>query len=141
MRPKRLGLAPTLVATAAVLLAGCPAKPPKTAAVHGRVVFLNGAPVPNASVQFIPKSSDQTGWIANATTGPDGTFDLTTFDNYTHTTLKGAVPGKYKVTVQGYPRAVRVPAMYAKPTDTPFEVEVPEAGKQDVDLRVDPNFG
>ena len=128
-----------LMAAAAALLAGCPSKPPKTAPVRGRVVFKDGSPIPNATVQFVPRTSQEPEFIANATTDPNGTFQLTTFDNQTKTTLQGAVPGKYKVTVQGYPRGVRVPPKYAKPTDTPFEVDVPEAGKQDVELQVDPN--
>ena len=77
-----------------VAAAGCStsvdADKPKTAAVHG-VVLYNDAPMADATVTFHPKGGTR---AAFAKTGPDGTFQLTTFD-----ANDGAMPGDYIVTV------------------------------------------
>ena len=86
-------LASTLVA-ASLLAAGCGKS--KLHKVEG-VVTLNGAPLPGATVQFVPVEG---GRGANALTGDDGSFQLTTFN-----TGDGAKAGEYKVTVTVSPSA------------------------------------
>jgi hypothetical protein len=113
--------------------------------VSGKVTY-RGAPVAGAIVTFVPEGQGRT---ATATTGAAGVFSLTTVDS------SGAMPGKYKVTVDkvAYPaggsssmeeaargnpaesQAKRVlPAKYAQPASTPLAIEVPSGGKQDLDL-------
>src|SRR5262245_26780612 len=57
--------------------------------VSGKVTY-KGAPVEGAIVTFVPEGSGRT---ATATTRASGVFSLTTVDS------PGAMPGKYKVTV------------------------------------------
>jgi hypothetical protein len=60
-------------------------------------IFLNGTPVPKAEVCFIREGGTAKGEPAPpaiAVTGPEGQFTLKTGDR------DGAVPGKYRVTVQ-----------------------------------------
>jgi hypothetical protein len=116
-----------------------------TVPVSGKVTY-KGAPVEGAIITFVPEGE---GRAATATTGAGGVFSLTTVD------ASGALPGKYKVTVdkveygaagspsmeeaaRGNPaegKANRVlPAKYADAASTPLAVEVPSGGKKDIDL-------
>ncbi len=105
-----------------------------------------GAPVEGAIVTFVPEGEGRT---ATATTRAGGVFSLTTVD------ASGAMPGKYKVTVdkveygaggsssmeaaakgnaaEGQAKRV-LPAKYAKAASTPLAMEVPSGGKKDIDL-------
>ncbi len=120
-----------------VALPGCGFTPPRTAPVAGKIVFRGGGPVANANLQFLPDPSGSNPYIANATTGPDGAFTLHTYLNETRSTLDGAVPGKYKVEVTGYPGATRVPRKYGSPTETPLKADVPEGGAPNLNLELD----
>jgi hypothetical protein len=135
-----LGFASTC---AALFSAGCQPGGPKerTYPVTG-VVTLNNEPVADAAVTFHPAGS---GKLAVGKTDASGRFTLTT----TETGQSGAVPGRYRVTVAKYvspeqPAAVApsgeyqeqapettpapaqnvLPAKYADPSTSGFEVEV-----------------
>jgi hypothetical protein len=116
-----------------------------TVPASGKVTY-KGAPVEGAIITFVPEGNGRT---ATATTTAGGVFSLTTVDS------PGAMPGKYKVTVdkvqyaaagspsmeeaaRGNPaesQAKRVlPAKYANPASTPLAMDVPPDGKQDIDL-------
>lgn len=77
------------LALAAVVFPGCGEGRPDTAPVSGRVL-LNGEPVPDASVTFIPEG----GRSANGVTDAQGQFQLTTFQEG-----DGAILGEHTVTV------------------------------------------
>jgi len=128
------------------LLLGCnSASISGTVPVSGKVTY-KGTPMEGAIVTFVPEG---TGRTATATTGAGGVFSLTTVD------AAGALPGKYKVTVDkveygagGTPtmeEAARpnpaegkskrlLPAKYAAAASTPLTIEVPSGGKKDLDL-------
>ena len=73
-----------------VLLVGCnSASVSGTVPVGGKVTY-KGAPVEGAIITFVPEGKGRT---ATATTDAGGVFSLTTVD------ASGAMPGKYKVTV------------------------------------------
>lgn len=128
------------------LLVGCnSASVSGTVPVSGKVTY-KGAPVEGAIVTFVPEGKGRT---ATATTGAGGVFSLTTVD------APGAMPGKYKVTVdkveygaagspsmeeaakgnaaEGQSKRV-LPAKYAEVASTPLAIEVPSGGKKDLDL-------
>jgi hypothetical protein len=129
-----------------IFLVGCnSASLSGTVPVSGKVTY-KGTPVEGAIVTFVPEGQGRT---ATATTSAGGVFSLTTVDS------PGAMPGKYKVTVdkveygkgsnlsmeeaaKGNPaegKAKRaLPAKYASAASTPLAMEVPSGGKKDVDL-------
>ena len=117
-----------------------------TVPASGKVTY-QGTGVEGAIVTFIP--DEATGRTATATTGAGGVFSLTTVDS------PGALPGKYKVTVEKVQYAAGgsssmedaargdaaesqakrlLPAKYAAAASTPLATEVPAGGKQDIDL-------
>jgi hypothetical protein len=128
------------------VLCGCnSASVSGTVPVGGKVTY-KGAGVEGAIITFIPEGNGRT---ATATTTAGGQFSLTTVDS------PGALPGKYKVTVdkvdygpasnlsmeeaaKGNPaegQAKRLlPAKYANAASTPLAIEVPSGGKKDLDL-------
>jgi len=128
------------------LLFGCnSASVPGTVPVGGKVTY-KGTPIEGAIVTFVPEGS---GRPATATTGAGGVFSLTTVD------ASGAMPGKYKVTVDKVEygtagsssmeaastgnaaegRAKRaLPKKYAEAASTPLAMEVPAGGKKDIDF-------
>jgi carboxypeptidase family protein len=116
-----------------------------TVPVSGKVTY-KGAPVEGAIVTFVPEGKGRT---ATATTRAGGVFSLTTVD------ASGAMPGKYKVTVDKVEygpggsssmeaaasgnaaerQAKRVlPAKYAEAASTPLAMEIPTGGKKDIGL-------
>lgn len=72
------------------LLLSCGCGGSRTSPVKG-VVLLDGQPLANASVQFVP---DGTGRDATATTNDQGEFVMSTFDP-----RDGVAPGIYKVVI------------------------------------------
>jgi hypothetical protein len=96
----------------------------------GKLLSAGGAPVANAWVVFNPK--DVGGHEANAPTGPDGTFRLSTFGKE-----DGAIPGRYVVTVEPNPvaKGVRpnIPRQYSSAKDSPLTVEIPKAATADLE--------
>lgn len=129
-----------------VLLVGCnSASVPGTVPVGGKVTY-KGAPVEGAIIMFVPEGNGRT---ATATTTAGGAFSLTTVD------ASGAIPGKYKVTVdkveygaggsssmeaaasgsaaEGQAKRA-LPKKYAEASSTPLELEVPSGGKKDIEL-------
>lgn len=62
-----------------------------TAPVSGKVTY-KGQPVAGASIGFYSDAAE--GRVAVATSGADGSYELMTLDS------KGALPGKYSVTVK-----------------------------------------
>ena len=128
------------------LLVGCnSASVSGTVPVGGKVTY-KGAPVEGAIITFVPEGKGRT---ATATTDAGGVFSLTTVD------ASGAMPGKYKVTVdkvvygaggsssmeaasrgnaaEGQAKRA-LPAKYAEAASTPLALEVPSGGKKDIDL-------
>ncbi len=128
------------------LLFGCnSASITGTVPVGGKVTY-KGAPVEGAIVTFVPEGNGRT---ATATTAAGGVFSLTTVD------AAGAMPGKYKVTVDKVEYGAggsssmeeastgnaaegkvkrALPAKYAAAGSTPLSMEVPSGGKKDIDL-------
>jgi hypothetical protein len=98
--------------------------------VSGKLLSSGGAPVANAWVVFNPK--DVGGHEANAPTGPDGTFRLSTFGKE-----DGAVPGRYAVTVEPHPYAKgpkpNIPRQYSTAKDSPLIVEIKKDGGSDLE--------
>jgi hypothetical protein len=109
------------------------------------IVTYKGQPVQGAAISFI---GDQEGMrVATAATGADGKYQLMTADT------KGAMPGKYSVTVTktetsgGAPQTMEeaakspaaatstelLPAKYAVPATSPLKVEV-KSGSNTIDL-------
>jgi hypothetical protein len=74
----------------ALVCLGCGDSGPEIASVEGKVT-LDGAPLPNAAVVFIPEN----GRPAGATTDADGNYVL----NFTQG-RQGAIPGKNKVQIR-----------------------------------------
>lgn len=128
------------------LLVGCnSASVSGTVPVGGKVTY-KGAPVEGAIITFIPEGN---GRIATATTVAGGVFSLTTVD------ASGAMPGKYKVTVdkvvyqaggsssmeaastgsaaEGKSKR-ELPSKYAQAASTPLVMEVPSGGKKDFEF-------
>jgi hypothetical protein len=106
-----------------VLLAGCGQSEPKLHPLRGKVAF-KGEPVPKAELVFHPQF-DGPGWMPVAITSDDGTFEAST-----KMPGDGVLPGRYKVTVVWHPLATEddpgpnhLPAKFAEPTTTPFEIE------------------
>jgi hypothetical protein len=108
---------------------------PPLAAVTGRLL-VDGRPVPNVSVTFIPDNdTGTTGPASVGVTTTDGTFTLTAPGN-----RAGAVLGFHKVTAMcpfnpaggssptgeapAAGAACSIPASYADPSTTPLSVEV-----------------
>ena len=128
------------------LLVGC-----NTGSLSGTVpasgkVTYKGNPVEGAIVTFLPEGE---GRPATATTVTGGTFSLTTVDS------AGAMPGKYKVTIDKVDFATGgassmeeasvgnakegqmkklLPKKYADAGSTPLSAEVPSAGKKEFDF-------
>ncbi|QDU77967.1 hypothetical protein Pan97_50460 [Bremerella volcania] len=118
---------------------------PPTSPVTGKVTY-KGEAVEGATIQFLPSSSEVK--VANATSGTDGTYALSTFE-----TGDGAMAGKYKVTVRklvpvqqgvqkdgenaGEPAYVNkdmLPKKYMSMDSTPLEFEVTASGNQTFDI-------
>lgn len=128
------------------VLVGCnSASTPGIVPVGGKVSY-KGTPIEGAIITFLP---DGTGRPATATSSAGGVFSLTTVD------ASGAMPGKYKVTVDKVEyaaagassmeaastgnaaegRAKRaLPKKYAEAASTPLTIEVPANGKKDIDF-------
>lgn len=137
---------------------------PKTAAVTGTVT-QGGKPVDGATVTFIPKGgaaapSGEGGggpYPASGTTGPDGTYTLSTFFSPA-ATEEGAVPGQYAVTVTKAPPAIAnapadhaaghaesaapkgptnlLPKQYASADSTPLSATVAESKENVIPLEI-----
>jgi hypothetical protein len=142
----------TLVAVLAVTGSGCGGA--GLTKVQG-IVTLDGKPVENAQVSFIPAQGGA-GKHAFGRTGPDGSFQLTTT-----APNDGAMPGDYTVTVQyeegtvvpagsmkeaqgGMAKASKkpkpppkyvIPAVYSDPKKTPLSQKVPSNGTVKLELQ------
>ena len=114
------------------------------------VVKLDGQPVVNAAVIFVPQAPG--GREAYGSTDANGTFRLTTTKPD-----DGALPGKYKVVIQppggaggstpfdepgkapaAVPKAApgpRIPVKYTVPGQTPLTQDVPPSGDVLIDLQ------
>src|SRR5262245_42253094 len=131
----------------AAALVGCGAR---TSAVQG-VVLLDGKPVPNASVQFVPQGA---GRDATGQTDASGAFSMSTFQPG-----DGVVAGDYKVVIAPPigtpdptvyasneeamaaaakappPKASSFPQQYTRPDQTPLKQTVQVSGKVTFDLK------
>ena len=113
-------------------------KRPAEVPVKGRIKGANGQPVVGAVVRFHAVGDKGAGRPLSCVTGPGGAFE------------GQAQPGTYKVTLLAVPKGNAadpgpkaggappgVPARYASPADTPWKVEVPAEGKDDIALNVE----
>ncbi len=112
------------------LVAGGCGRGPKLVTVRGRVLYADGSPVTAASVCFTPDAAKgNTGQLATGLLELDGSFVLRTYPHG-----DGAMLGPYKVTVslgRGTPRHL---AKYTRADATPFLIEVPPEGLNDLML-------
>lgn len=127
-------------------VAGCGEKVER-AEVTG-VVMLDGKPMPDALVEFLPDPEQKThGPVSAATTDEQGRFRLLGYDQ-----RDGAVIGSHRVMVQdrrSIPQAVtdftkvkpppvqpsRISSIYGSAASTPLKQEI-KPGKQDLTLEV-----
>jgi hypothetical protein len=103
-------------------------------------VFLDGAPIPGAVIEFHPTGEGQTrGARADGVAQPDGSFRLSTV-----TANDGVPVGQYTVTVtlrrplftpEGRPGKNTLPEQYARQTTSPLRATIVE-GKNDVTLEL-----
>jgi hypothetical protein len=118
------------------LLAGCgsTSSGPATAPVTG-VVTLNGAPVEGAVLLFTPPSAESGFAGAQASTRPDGTFEVRIELDMGKTSKAGLPPGDYRVSVTKLelepgqsgpmkPPQNVLPPRYATAESTPLTVTV-----------------
>ncbi len=129
------------------LTAGCASKA-ALAKVNG-VVMLDGKPMPDALVEFLPDSDKGThGPVSGGTTDEEGRFRLVCYEGK----RVGAVVGSHRILVQdarSIPRAVsdatpvkppppkpsRIPTIYASVAQTPLREQV-KPGEQTVTVEV-----
>jgi hypothetical protein len=114
---------------ATLSLTGCGSKtlkPKETFPAQGRIV-LGGEPVRFAIVRLTPKSDS--GQPADGNTDEHGVFHLRTYSNGDP---DGAVPGEYRVTIEGYD-AARVGALPEGATPSTIPAGVP---KQEVTIEI-----
>jgi hypothetical protein len=141
---------------AVLLLAGLGCGGSKKLVPVNGVLTLDGRPVENANVTFLPEGEGQS---AFGTTGKDGSFQLTT-----QKPNDGAMPGSYKVIVvygEAYeggessggmqaafagqdkarkaaakiPPKYVIPAKYAQPGQTDLKFTIPAPGKIEINLK------
>jgi hypothetical protein len=114
-----------ILASSLLLLPGCGGRGPKTARSSGTVT-MNGKPLPNVGVTFLPTKK---GPVAVGNTNENGEFTLTT-----NRKGDGAVIGKHKVTIgiaQEGQKNPGIPDSYSEPGTTKLSADV-EAGKANV---------
>jgi hypothetical protein len=131
-----------------VLVAGCAGQAGSSPVPVNGTVTVGGKPVVGAMVEFQPESPG--GKPAFGTVEADGTFRLTT-----NTAGDGAMPGKYKVTIQPpaqgggspyddpakasapikTPTGPKVPAKYTRVDQTPLTQTVPASGPVAIELQ------
>jgi len=114
---------------ATLSLTGCGSKtlkPKETFPTQGRLV-LGGEPVRFAIVRLTPKGDS--GQPADGNTDENGVFHLRTYSNGDP---DGAVPGEYRVTIEGYD-AARVGALPEGATPSTIPAGVP---KQEVTVEI-----
>jgi hypothetical protein len=118
---------PVLVA---LVLAGCGGPAVRLVPVQGRATVGNKA-LARVTIQLVPDAAKGTHAPAGAGQADDnGAFRITT-PPYG----EGAVPGHYRVTVTSY-TGRGVPPTYADATKTPLRVEIPPAGLENWELKL-----
>jgi hypothetical protein len=146
-----------ILATAAVLTAGCGGPSfPETYPVTG-VVTLNGKPLEGADVQLVPAGNDPKARSAGGTTDAEGKFSVKTYFDAEHH-AEGAVTGEYVITLSkleksempegmeptkamaqmmkdGPPKNL-VPKKYQVPTTSGFKVSVGKAPPEPLKLEL-----
>ena len=128
-----------------LMLTGCgSSKSPATIKVHGRIT-LNGEPVANASIVFVPKETHGTALKrpATADSNEEGLYQLSSFEKE-----DGALPGDYLVSIISYlvppggperPGAavLGTPRKYSDPTTSELTATVPPNTKGPLELNFD----
>ncbi|MFK7817267.1 MAG: hypothetical protein AB8G99_00995 [Planctomycetaceae bacterium] len=122
---------------------GCGDENPATFEVTGTVVFKDGAPLTDGSVEFETEVDDKP-ITAIGQIGPDGTFKLGTYE-----AADGALPGKHRVAVFAHneigtkhERPDHLPPLVLDPRFSNFitsklEFTVKEEGKNDFRIEVE----
>src|SRR5262249_13020597 len=87
----RVGLVVAMLAMPCSCLCGWGGGP-KLVPVSG-IVTLNGKPMQDAAILFLPDPSNKDGLPGQDQTGPEGNYKVMTLDR------AGLVPGKYKVVI------------------------------------------
>jgi hypothetical protein len=140
------------VLASALVAAGCSKSPPGIVPVEG-VVTINGKPLPNAEVQFVPMIQGFGGeYIATGTTDDNGRFKLTcngqdgacacenkvtVTDPLTPEKLRGqsaeaqAAVAKFKASLKNRP----IPEVYWNLAQSPLSVKV-SADRKDYELEL-----
>jgi hypothetical protein len=124
-----------------LLLVGCADHRPPRGKVSG-IVTYQSKPVPTGTVTFFPKAGGPT---AQGDIGPDGRYELTTFDPG-----DGAVLGSHSVMIEawrllptdptkdGMPNGVMIlPPKYSNPSTSGLTAEV-QAGENTIHFTIDP---
>jgi hypothetical protein len=121
-----------LLATAGLF--GCGGSGPKLVTVQGKVLH-RGKPVCPGSVQFEPADTSGNTLLASSLLGEDGSFNLRTFTNMKP--HAGAMPGKYKVTLNLGGGTTPELAKYTQLKTTTEEIVIPAEGNKDlvIDLK------
>ncbi len=114
-------------------LVGCGPSLGTLVPVEGKVT-MNGIPLPDGAVMFVPLDGDQKGIVISGPIGADGSYTLSTNGK------PGAPLGKYRAVVnpgEDKKAWLHVGAIYSNDKKSPLEVEVVEnkpAGGYDLKL-------
>lgn len=140
MNRYRLAIAGSFIASLLVL-EGCGKEPPPPIAPAHGIVLINGAPLPNAQVRFIPQIDHGPEFIASGVTDEEGRFTLQcngqpgacATENIviiSEADLPSELMGEDKQReLAAYRRALKnrpIPQLYATPVNTPLRVNVTE---------------
>ena len=139
-RARRAGL---IAFAGLALVAGCGEEPPELSEVGG-VVTLDGEPLPEVTVTFMPLRGEGEEPKASSTAVTDDAGNYSLTYRARGETLPGAAVGSH-VVVLGDRRAAmqrddpvpsRVPSTYAQAGSSPLKVTVTDAPEQQIDLEV-----
>ncbi len=112
----------------ALLVAGCNRGPAyRLVPVSGKLTY-KGQGVKRATVQLLADAATPVP-TATGQTDDSGAFTLQTPPHGA-----GAVPGRYKVTIQQYHSLI--PARYGNPAETPETIVVPDAGLSNWEIKL-----
>jgi len=136
---------PCIILLSCLTVAGCSGGAPPTHKVTG-TISMNGQPVADAEVGFIPAAEAGELKPARGRTDSDGRYTLTTYLTPTQQ-VNGAMAGPYQVTVtKGIaekriveyddlePQRTPLPPKYADATTTPLTAEVTADGNNTFDF-------
>lgn len=147
---RRIDLAAVVVAAVIAITVGCNNSKFKFAEVAGRIL-LDGEPVPEAKVVFMPTAANddgESGPYSQGVTDTDGRYELNTMDVDPRA---GAVVGPHRVIVSTKQAHMdpdvmdleiidvpeSIPWEYTYYKKTPLKFEVPSSGAEDADFALE----